>query len=297
MRKHLLFSILTLYSSAALAQQPAAQGAAPAAKLFAGSADVTAMMAKAKSERKADQPNFIQPIVQLAPYTANLEYRVGGVKAPASVHEREAEMFYVVEGSGTLVTGGKLKDEKRTNAENLTGAGYGLVVPAYVADAGVKGLKDLGPNKDKFGGKIYGIEPGTVDFVLWPENSTAVDPFHTESSAVLAAGLASSGYQQLDETSTRVNGQNYSCHVLTTPAYTAYRTTDGKDRLSVVRALTDQQPLGYRLNARVLTYLAEQGLAAKWRTLLAAWPHDQSWTATELAAATKVMVLRLRHAQ
>ena len=122
MRKHLLFSILTLYSSAALAQQPAAQGAAPAAKLFAGSADVTAMMAKAKSERKADQPNFIQPIVQLAPYTANLEYRVGGVKAPASVHEREAEMFYVVEGAGTLVTGGTLRDEKRTNAENLSGS-------------------------------------------------------------------------------------------------------------------------------------------------------------------------------
>ena len=122
MRKHLLFSILTLYSSAALAQQPAAQGAAPAAKLFAGSADVTAMMAKAKSERKADQPNFIQPIVQLAPYIANLEYRVGGVKAPASVHEREAEMFYVVEGAGTLVTGGTLRDEKRTNAENLSGS-------------------------------------------------------------------------------------------------------------------------------------------------------------------------------
>ena len=122
MRTHVFFTILIMFSSAALAQQPAAQGAAPAAKLFAGSADVTALMAKAKSERKPDQPNFIQPIVQLAPYTANLEYRVGCVKAPASVHEREAEMFYVVEGAGTLVTGGTLRDEKRTNAENLTGS-------------------------------------------------------------------------------------------------------------------------------------------------------------------------------
>ena len=122
MRAHVFFMILTMFPSAALAQQPAAQGAAPAAKLFAGSADVTALMAKAKSERKPDQPNFIQPIVQLAPYTANLEYRVDDVKAPASVHEREAEMFYVVEGAGTLVTGGTLRDEKRTNAENLTGS-------------------------------------------------------------------------------------------------------------------------------------------------------------------------------
>jgi glycine betaine/proline transport system substrate-binding protein len=47
-----------------------------------------------------------------------------------------------------------------TTTKNLEGAGYGLVVPSYVADAGVKSLKDIGPNKDKFGGKIYGIEPG-----------------------------------------------------------------------------------------------------------------------------------------
>jgi mannose-6-phosphate isomerase-like protein (cupin superfamily) len=133
MRAHVFFTIFTMFSSAAFAQQPAAQGAAPAAKLFAGSADVTAMMAKAKSERKPDQPNFIQPIVQLAPYTANLESRVAGVKAPASVHEREAEMFYVVEGAGTLVTGGTLRDEKRTNPENLTGSGIDGGTPRRIA--------------------------------------------------------------------------------------------------------------------------------------------------------------------
>ena len=45
-------------------------------------------------------------------------------------------------------------------AANLEGAGYGLVVPQYVADAGVKSLADLGANAEKFGGKIYGIEAG-----------------------------------------------------------------------------------------------------------------------------------------
>ncbi|CCB65093.1 MULTISPECIES: choline ABC transporter substrate-binding protein [unclassified Hyphomicrobium] len=43
---------------------------------------------------------------------------------------------------------------------NLDNAGYGLVVPDYVADAGVKSLKDLGAHKDQFDGKIYGIEAG-----------------------------------------------------------------------------------------------------------------------------------------
>jgi glycine betaine/proline transport system substrate-binding protein len=43
---------------------------------------------------------------------------------------------------------------------DLTGAGYGPVVPKYVADAGVKDVKDLGANSDKFEKKFYGIEPG-----------------------------------------------------------------------------------------------------------------------------------------
>jgi mannose-6-phosphate isomerase-like protein (cupin superfamily) len=121
MRARLFCTIFTLFSSAAIAQQPAAQSPPPP-RLFAGSGDVAAMIAKAGSERKPDQPNFVQPIVRLAPYNANLEYRVAGVNAPASIHEREAEMFYVVEGSGTLVTGGTLREEKRTNAENLSGS-------------------------------------------------------------------------------------------------------------------------------------------------------------------------------
>jgi mannose-6-phosphate isomerase-like protein (cupin superfamily) len=125
-------TIFTLFSSAAIAQQPAAQNPPPP-KLFAGSGDVTAMIAKAGSERKPDQPNVVQPIVRLAPYNANLEYRVAGVNAPASIHEREAEMFYVVEGSGTLVTGGTLREEKRTNAENLSGSAIDGGTPRRLA--------------------------------------------------------------------------------------------------------------------------------------------------------------------
>jgi mannose-6-phosphate isomerase-like protein (cupin superfamily) len=133
MRAYVIGSIVLAISSAAVARHLAAQSAPPAPKLFASAADVTAMMAKAKTERKPDQANFSQPIVQLAPYNANLEYRVGSVAAPASVHEREAEMFYVVDGTGTLVTGGTLHDEKRTNAENLTGSAIDGGSPRRVA--------------------------------------------------------------------------------------------------------------------------------------------------------------------
>src|SRR5258708_8687079 len=48
-----------------------------------------------------------------------MEHRV--VNQAAAVHEKEAELFYVIEGSGTIVTGGKLVEEKRTNDANLSG--------------------------------------------------------------------------------------------------------------------------------------------------------------------------------
>jgi glycine betaine/proline transport system substrate-binding protein len=43
---------------------------------------------------------------------------------------------------------------------DLKDARYGPVVPDYVAAAGIKDIKDLAPNGDKFGNKFYGIEPG-----------------------------------------------------------------------------------------------------------------------------------------
>ena len=64
-----------------------------------------------------------------------------------------------------------------TVARNLEGAGYGIVVPSYVAEGGVKSLTDIGKFKDKFGGKIYGIEAGNdgnriiLDMLTKPENN------------------------------------------------------------------------------------------------------------------------------
>jgi mannose-6-phosphate isomerase-like protein (cupin superfamily) len=92
----------------------------PAGKTMVSAAEVQALIAKAKAERK-DQPIIAQSLLQLAPYNVSLEYRAS--VGAAAVHETEAELFYVVDGSATLVTGGKLKEEKRTNAENLTGTG------------------------------------------------------------------------------------------------------------------------------------------------------------------------------
>jgi mannose-6-phosphate isomerase-like protein (cupin superfamily) len=112
---------LTLLASAAMAQQQSEQPTAQPMKTFASSADVAALIAKAKSERKEGEPTVAERILQLAPYRVMLEYRAA--IGPAAVHEHEAEIFYVIDGSATMVTGGKLVKETRTNAQNLTGTG------------------------------------------------------------------------------------------------------------------------------------------------------------------------------
>jgi mannose-6-phosphate isomerase-like protein (cupin superfamily) len=110
---------LVLVCSPAFAQQAASSGAA--GRTMVSAADVSAMIAKARVERKPDQALLPQSMIRLDQYNVSLEYRAA--VANAAVHETEAELFYVVDGSAMLVTGGRLKNETRTNASNLSGSG------------------------------------------------------------------------------------------------------------------------------------------------------------------------------
>jgi mannose-6-phosphate isomerase-like protein (cupin superfamily) len=123
--------ILTvLVLSTSLAGALLAQTPAPVASLktFASSADVQALIAKAKSEHKEGQAIVTEPILQFAPYTATLEYRASA--GPAAVHPNQAEMMYVIEGSATFVTGGKLTGKTIEGGDSRTvSKGDFLVVP------------------------------------------------------------------------------------------------------------------------------------------------------------------------
>ena len=131
MRASSILLAITLMVSASAAQQPAAQTPDQVIKTYSSSGDVVALIAKAKSEIKESQPMISEPILVLAPYRASLEYRPG--VAPAALHEREAELMYVIDGSATMITGGKLVNEKRNNADNLAGTGIDGGTPREVA--------------------------------------------------------------------------------------------------------------------------------------------------------------------
>jgi mannose-6-phosphate isomerase-like protein (cupin superfamily) len=120
MRMQSAFTFLFASLAAVTASSAFAQQAAPTpTTAFMTSKDIMALVDKAKADRKGDAPTTAEPILLLAPYRAQLEYRPG--HAPAALHEKDAELMVVLEGIGNIITGGKLVDEKRTNANNLSG--------------------------------------------------------------------------------------------------------------------------------------------------------------------------------
>jgi len=73
--------------------------------LYTSAADVAAAVAKLPKNPLASVPVF-----KMGPFNVNVEHRLGSPAAPqaASVHDKDAELFYMIDGTATLVTGGKL---------------------------------------------------------------------------------------------------------------------------------------------------------------------------------------------
>ena len=122
----LLAAALVLPASVALAQNA---GPPPDLKIYLSSPDIQALIAKAKA--MPPKPLISQPIVGTGAYRANLEYRAGP-PAPASIHDTENELMVVVDGSGTITTGGTLVDGTRTNPANQSGSSITGGTPTHL---------------------------------------------------------------------------------------------------------------------------------------------------------------------
>ena len=114
------------------------------------------------------------------------------------------------------------------------------------------------------------ISDGQVSNLLIKDHAV----FHAEKAALYQTGLASRPWQHLDDTSTRVNGQNGYCHIVCNPLYTAYFTTATKDRLTVIDVLTNHRPRRFLVNAEALDVLEACGLSAVRRRQVAQLPGE-----------------------
>jgi hypothetical protein len=122
------------------------------------------------------------------------------------------------------------------------------------------------------------ISAGTISNLL----VKGQEAFHAEQDAAYLAGLRSSPWQHLDDTLTRVNGHNEHCHVICNPLHTTYRTTPGKDRLTILDVLSNGQPRHFMLNEDALAYLDALGIAQVRRRQLLHLPRDQMFSEVTL---------------
>src|SRR5260370_33160199 len=86
---------------------------------FSSAADVQALLAKAKAERKEGQVMVAEHILSLAPYTANLEYRP--IDGAVAVHEKEAELVDRIDGGREPSDGGEAVGQTRTHHAHPSG--------------------------------------------------------------------------------------------------------------------------------------------------------------------------------
>jgi mannose-6-phosphate isomerase-like protein (cupin superfamily) len=102
-------------------------------------ADLKAGLAKLAPDRASSAVR----VFSLAPYNVNVERRLAKPQG-ASLHEAQAELFYVIAGSATLLTGGTIVNPTRNGTNlsgqtieggtrNVFGPGDFLMVPSGVA--------------------------------------------------------------------------------------------------------------------------------------------------------------------
>ncbi len=106
--------------------------------------------------------------------------------------------------------------------------------------------------------------------------------FHREKEEIVEAGLNSSPWQHMDDTGTPVNGDNWHCHVICNPLYTAYSTTERKDRLTVIDVLRNGRERVYRFNDEAVALLRQFAVSERVVGALRNLPWDKELREVEL---------------
>jgi|SRR5579859_5293325 len=114
------------------------------------------------------------------------------------------------------------------------------------------------------------ISKSSIDRILLKKK----EEFHKEKQAIYEAGLTSTLYQHIDDTGFRMNGKNLHTHVLCNPLYSAYFTTEKKDRLTILDILNSFTPRLFLFNKETFWLCEQMRVAEKYRILLREIPQN-----------------------
>ena len=198
-------------------------------------------------------------IQELIIRTDNVKYRCEVYYSPSRNKRCRAELPEAVRGQGEF------------------GPGIRSLIPILKAEGNLSEKRILGFFQN------FGINlSATYISQQW---TTGYDLFHQEKSDLYRSGLTHSDYAQIDDTSARVNGVNQYCQIVCSPLFTAYSTTPGKDRLTVLNVLTDFAPPHYLYNQQAQALLDTFKMADKARAAIdAQLPRDVVMNEAEFKA-------------
>lgn len=123
------------------------------------------------------------------------------------------------------------------------------------------------------------------------------DDWHEEKEAIWRAGLVSTTWQHIDDTATRVNGENQHCHILGNPFYSAFFTRPSKDRLTVIHLLQGSQELQLLLNSETAAWMDLFKTPLWAQRQIAQWPQGELLQPGQLQAWIQEELDRLNQQQ
>lgn len=90
-----------------------------------------------------------------------------------------------------------------------------------------------------------------------------LDIFHREKSELYEASLEFGQWQQIDDTGSRVNGQNYYTHIVCNDLCTVFFTTAKKNRLTILDILRKFESRSFVFNQETLELLKQLNISQK----------------------------------
>ncbi|MDQ1254059.1 MAG: hypothetical protein QG646_3279, partial [Euryarchaeota archaeon] len=104
------------------------------------------------------------------------------------------------------------------------------------------------------------ISKSTISRIITENN----DLFHEEKAEIFQAGLNSTTYQQIDDTSARVNGNNCYTQIICNHLYTAYFTVSNKTRETILDILLCGSEKTYCFNGEAFELMEMFNISKRW---------------------------------
>jgi hypothetical protein len=114
------------------------------------------------------------------------------------------------------------------------------------------------------------ISKATISRIL----TKGIDVFHEEKAEIFLEGLKTTPYQQIDDTSARVNGDNHYTQILCNPYYAAYFTVPNKNRESILDILLCGKEKTYCFNDEAFELMETFNVSKIWKEKLSSFKNE-----------------------